>query len=350
MQNLTLIIPGLLGPDARFHEDYVPSLPSLEFLLSRSRHTVNINTSTEYHRSVAKLLTQNISANNDVPVGAITRYIDNDGDTSGIWMRADPVHLSPDRDGLVMMDSFILNLSQHDALVIAAEANKVLQDYGYMIEVPFEDRWYIRLENELSITTTELSSVVGSEITAYLPRGKDSGKLHSMLNEVQMHLFNADINQQREERGELPVNSLWFWGIGKLGKITDTGLSAMFSNDIYASSLASLASTSCYPVPSHFLGMMDHCGDSSDVLSILMHCQAPRQYQNLDLWQQALMLLEGSWFSPALDWLNQGKLKNLRIISDEHDFQINRFSLKKFWKKSHSIIRYKRLPLYAKGN
>jgi hypothetical protein len=350
MQSLTLIIPGLFGPDARFHEDYVPSLPALELLLSLARHSVSLYTNTEYHRTLANLLALDIPADRDVPVAAITRYQDNAGDTSGIWMRADPVHLSADRDGLILMDSFILNLSQHDALAIAAEANQVLQDYGLTIEVPFEDRWYIQLDDVLDMTTTELSSIVGSEVTAYLPIGEGSGKIHGLLNELQMHLFSSDINQQREARGELPVNSIWLWGSGQLEDISQTDLSVMFTDDIYATCLAQLTSTACYPVPNHFLGMTAHYQEGDEVMTILMHCQAPRQYQNLDLWQKALSLLEGSWFVPALEWLQQGKLKKLRIISDEHEFEVTRLGLKKFWKKPRSIFHYKRFPSYAKEN
>ncbi len=350
MQSLTLFIPGLLGPDARFHEDYVPLLPSLELLLSKASHTVKHNTNTEYHRTLANLMGLDVSAEVDVPVASITRYQDNAGDASGIWMRADPVHLSADRDGLILMDSFILNLTQHDALAIAAEANKVLQDYGFTVEVPYKDRWYIKLDEDLAFTTTELTTVVGNEVAAYLPRGDGAGKLHNMLNELQMHLFNCDINQQRETRGELPVNSIWLWGMGEIDTLSDMDISIVFTDDIYANCLAGLTSLDCVPVPNHFLGMLEQSGDDDEVLAVLMHCQAPRQYQNLDLWQKALLLLEGSWFEPTLDYLQQGKLKKLRIISDEHEFHLTRFGLKKFWKKHHSIIHYKQLPEYAKEN
>ncbi len=350
MQSLTLIIPGLLGPDARFHDDYVPSLPALELLLSKSSHKVNLNTNTEYHRTLANLLALDVPAEKDVPVASITRYQDNAGDSSGTWMRADPVHLSADRDGLILMDSFILNLSQHDALAIAAEANQVLQDYGFTIEVPYEDRWYIQLDNDLPITTTELSTVVGSEVAAYLPRGEGAGKIHSMLNELQMHLFSSDINQQRESRGELPINSIWFWGMGEIDTLSDTDISMVFADDVFASCLAGLTSITTYSVPNHFLGMLEHSNEKDEVLAVLMHCQAPRQYQNLDLWQKALMLLEGSWFAPALEHLQKGKLKKLRIITDEHEFYLSRFGLNKFWKKPHPIIHYKRMPEYAKEN
>jgi hypothetical protein len=340
MRSLTIVAPGLLGPDVHFSDDFIPQLPALETLLSRSRHTQVRR--REYHRTLAGLMGFEIEPDKDVPVAAVTRIVDNNHDASGTWLRADPVHLSPDRNGLILMDSFILNLSQHDALAIAAEVSKVIAEYGWKIEVPFEDRWYIRIDEELDLTTSELSSAVGFDIVGYLPRGRDAARLNKLLNEIQIHLHAADINQFREKNGELPVNSVWFWGMGSLDEIPEPAWSAIFTNDVFASSLAELTDTACFHVPQHFLGIQENSGGEGDVLVVLPQCQAPSQYQNLELWHKALLLLEGSWFEPVLEWLQQGKLKKLRIISDTHEFQLNRFGLKKFWRKPVAIGHYRK--------
>jgi hypothetical protein len=340
MRNLTLIIPGLFGPDAHFSDDYIPALPVLETLLSHSQHQKN-NISS-YHRTLAGLMGFANEMNKDVPVAAITRTIDNDNDNSGIWLRADPVHLSPDRDGLILMDSFVLGLTQHDALVIADEVNKVIGKFGWTLEVPYEDRWYINLDVELDIITTELTSVVGCDIAGHLPLGNDSARMHSLMNEIQMQLHAADINQLREKNGELSVNSVWFWGMGQIKDIPKANYATIFSNDIFVQSMALMTSTPCSPVPQHLLGLQENCMHDDDVLVVLPQCLAPSQYQNLQLWDQALLLLEGSWFEPALEWLQQGKLKNLRIKSDANDFQINRLALKKFWRKSTTLGHYRK--------
>ena len=339
MRSLTITIPGLLGPDARFSDDFIPRLPALEILLSHS-HCTQLQ-HPQYHRNLAGLMGFDIEPGKDIPVAAVTRIVDNNHDASGIWLRADPVHLSPDRDGLILMDSFVLNLSQHDAVAIAAEVNKVVEVYGWKIEVPYKDRWYIKVNNDLEITTSELCAVVGNDIVSHLPRGKGSFRFHNLLNEIQMQLHNADINKLREKNGKLPVNSVWFWGLGSLDKIPEPTWSAIFSNDVFANSLAELTDTPCYPLPQHFLGIEDNFEDRRDVLIVLPQCQAPSQYQNLQLWNKALLLLESSWFSSILEWLKQGTCNNLSLITDRHNFQINRFSLKKFWCKSVPINHYR---------
>ena len=50
----------------------------------------------------------------------------------------------------------------------------------------------------------------------YLPTGKDGKQWHTVLNEMQILLHTAQVNIERERRGDLPINSLWFWGSGRL--------------------------------------------------------------------------------------------------------------------------------------
>lgn len=342
MHSLTLIIPGLLGPDARYAAEFVPDLPALELLLARATR------SNAASGSICRLLSAEmgieLAPGQDVPVAAITREIDDQSNREGYWLRADPVHLSPDRDGLVLMDSFVLGLSQHDALAVAAEVNRVVANQGWRVEVPYEDRWYIRLDEPLSLRTTELADVVGQDIAPYLPEGEDAGWILTLLNEIQMQLFNADINHHREANGELPVNSVWFWGMGSVATMPGQNWSMVFGDDVFTRSLARMSATPCEPLPQHALAMQEICTDDADVLAVLQHCQAPAQYQNLHLWQQALLLLEGAWFETLLEWLQSGKLGTLRIITDAQEFRINSLSLKKFWRKPVAIGHYKIRP------
>jgi hypothetical protein len=332
MQNLTLVIPGLFGPDTLYSDDFAPTLESLELLLARADHTQNLSSSC--YRSLCELIGLALDPGLDVPVAAITRVVDDNEDASGIWMRADPVHLRPDRDSLILMDSFVLRLSQHDALAIATEVNKVLADKGWIIEVPFEDRWYIRLDKIPDIRTVELPAVVSKNISACMPQGRDSAGLITLLNEIQMQLHECDINQLRESKGELPVNSVWFWGAGQMPGNFTANFTAVFSNDVFARGLALKGGLPCHPVPADIGAIIDASGKQDSALLLLQHCEAPAQYQNLRLWHEALLLLEQFWFKSALQALRKGRIQNLAIVSAGNTFVINRLGLKKFWRKN----------------
>ncbi len=66
----------------------------------------------------------------------------------------------------------------------------------------------------LDLATTPLSVAIGRDIEPLMPQGDDALRFRSLLNELQMLLFEHPVNQAREARGELPINSLWLWGGG----------------------------------------------------------------------------------------------------------------------------------------
>jgi len=339
MRNLTLFVPGMLGPDAACSDEFMPALPALEWLLAHARHTRLHGGS--FHRMLAGLMGLDSDVDRDVPVAAVTRMVDDHDALQGCWMRADPVHLSPDRTGLILMDSFILNLSRHDALALAAEVNRVLADYNWMVEVPSPDRWYIRLDATPDITTTDLPDVIGRDINRYLPRGDDSAKLHRILNEIQMQLHDSEVNQYREGKGELPVNSIWFWGVGEMpGHVRTTGM-RVFGEDCFLEGLALKTGVQYQPVPAGMEDLLAACGRGDEVLLLLRHCQVPSQYQNLQLWHEALSLLEERWFEPCLRALHRGAIRHLRIMTESGLFDIGRLSRLKFWRKSRWIGDYR---------
>jgi hypothetical protein len=64
------------------------------------------------------------------------------------------------------------------------------------------------------IETVPLSQAAGRNVRGLLPKGAEAARWHRVFNEIQMLLFAHPVNEAREARGELPVNSLWLWGGG----------------------------------------------------------------------------------------------------------------------------------------
>lgn len=52
-------------------------------------------------------------------------------------------------------------------------------------------------------------------IEDYLPEGDGADILMGLTNSAQMVLAHHPVNHQRQERGELPANSIWLWGHGR---------------------------------------------------------------------------------------------------------------------------------------
>lgn len=61
--------------------------------------------------------------------------------------------------------------------------------------------------------------ISGKSILDYLPVGDGADELIWLMNAAQMALHNHPINRARLERDELPANSVWLWGHGKMPKL-----------------------------------------------------------------------------------------------------------------------------------
>ena len=213
MHELTLFIPGMLNLARGIADQDVPSVPSLEHLFACGRHDRLLNKG--FSETLCMLFGIDTGNGQDLPVAAITHAVD-DESSAGIWMRADPVHLTVDTEGIALMDASTFTLDQHDALVLAADIKELLAERGYTLQAPTTKRWYLKLNEKPNIRTTAIHEVAGKNIHQYMPLGDDESDWRLLMNEIQMCLHARQINEERQQRGELPVNSIWFWGSGTL--------------------------------------------------------------------------------------------------------------------------------------
>lgn len=333
MRNLTVFIPGLFGPDITIHPDDLPSLPALNWMLSRGEYATLKSTSAS--DSLCELFGLS-AASNDHPVAAISRLTDDIQHPEGLWLRADPVHVRADRDGLILIDSNQFTITQHDALALAAEINVVLKSYELELEVPVPTRWYLRIKDDLKIRTTPVDAIVGRDILPFMPTGDDRINLIQLLNNIQMILHDAEINKKREQEKKLAVNSLWFWGYGKLPKIIDRQWSFVVSDEMLAKGLAMVAATPFTELPAAYSGM-NNTEASYNGLIVINSCQKFSHYHDLEGWLEALMFYEKNWFEPLVKALKRGELDQLHIKTEINSISLDKLSRYRFWKKTKSI-------------
>jgi hypothetical protein len=85
------------------------------------------------------------------------------------------------------------------------------------------DQNFFIFENKLffaTIKNSNISTYFPEEINqvpnrGFLPFGQDEVWWHKFINELQMFLFDYPANKKREEKGQYPINSIWFSGGGK---------------------------------------------------------------------------------------------------------------------------------------
>ena len=166
-------------------------------------------------------------------------------------LHADPVHLRPDRDRLVLFagPDFAPDRAEADALV--ALFNQHLGEEGLRLEAPTPGRWYLLSEQAPELVTQPLAAVLGRPIAGQLPRGPEARRWARLLNEVQMLFHHSEVNQHREAAGIPTLNGLWLWGGGRLlppppGQV---GYARVFSSDPLARGLARACGIPTPPLP-----------------------------------------------------------------------------------------------------
>ena len=270
---LDLLIPGLLGPVPVPPEE-VPPTPVLSRLLGRAdrlavsdRPLANgpspktdrppavdgpagadrlLGAATaDPCRTLFHLFGYAPAPERDCPSAPYCRLADHQTDDPGMVpdtfvLHADPVHLRPDRDRLVLFagSDFAPDRAEADALV--ALFNQHLGGEGLHLEAPTPARWYLLSEQPPELVTQPLAAVLGRPIAGQLPQGPEARRWARLLNEVQMLFHHSEVNQRREAAGIPTLNGLWLWGGGRplLPPSGQVGYARVFSADPLARGLA----------------------------------------------------------------------------------------------------------------
>ena len=300
----------------------MPPLPALALLLSRARRTAM--PASDGDRWWLEVF--GVEAQNDYPAAAYARlgetpqadevHRSNDphrgndphrAADDAPWMRVDPVHLKLERDQLVLLDDEALQLSAEEAQALAASVAAHFHDH-FSLEVLASARWYARPRAPTHIRTVSTRAVRGRGIAAAMPQGEDAVLWHSVMNEAQMLLHDHPVNEAREARGALPVNSLWFWGVGRHRPLSPRPAQSAFGNDPLLRGLAREAGMSAAGLPldaSQWLASAPQNGIAWFALDAL---SAAADYGDSARWLTQLARLERDWFAPLLAALRSGRI------------------------------------------
>jgi hypothetical protein len=319
-RQLVVVVPGLLtAPD----EAATSRLPALERLLARSDRLTS--GTAGFHATLFDLFGVAPPAG-DLSVAAVTRVHDMGIVDQDWWLRADPVHLIPDRDRLILSDPADLALTRADADALVAELMQTYGPDGWLIKAPRTDRWYVRPAQPADIRTTPLAEAVGRDIHPFLPQGPDGRAWHTILNEFQILLHAARANADRERRNLPAVNSVWFWGGGRLPRITRCDWAAVWSVDPATRGFATLCGCAQRDLPAGFAAWQDAATPGRH---LLVFTPSPRG---------DLAALEAGWFAPLHTALRSGDITRLEILDDAGaHFAIATRHTRRWWRRTRPL-------------
>lgn len=336
---ISLLIPDLIPP-AEIRDAALRglTLPALQTLLARGERQVLVN---DGGLDGWLCHAYGVDKQQDWPIAPFTLQADGGTPGNAYWLRADPVHLKATRDQLVLVDSGAFAINQAEAETYAAAFNAHFSTDGCTLYPLRPDRWYLKLDVPPALSTQPLTAVTGKHLDPYLPRGDDSLKWHRLYNEIQMLFFSLAVNDAREARGELTVNSIWLWGGGVMPAPARQEIGAswqigkLWANDPSARALALAAACPNDSLPQTALAL---AGSPGNALILVEHLRGAAQYGDLIGWREGMQRLEADWFAPLLAMLKSGQLSALRIIvpgaSETVEWRVTRGMLWQFWRRA----------------
>ena len=342
--NVSVLVPGLFGWYARqshARDSEAPALPALETLLARSDEIEVAEVSGLENRLVATFGVET-EPDCDLPVAAVTRVLDLGVIDKEWWIRADPVHLEPERDRLILTGADALNVTSEQAGRLQGEISEVYAQDGWLFKAPRPTRWYLKPPQMPELRTTPLAEVIGRDIHPYLPQGADGKKWHTTLNEIQILLHTSAVNVEREKLGQPSINSLWFWGGGTLPKIKTPAWTHIWSQEPVSLALARLCELPSADAPSSFEDWRTHAA-AGEHLVVLDQAYSALRYGAAAEWLEFLRRLEQQWMEPVLNSIRQGEINSVTLWSDSGPaFVLSPKHLGRWWRR-----RRRRLEVFG---
>jgi hypothetical protein len=134
------------------------------------------------------------------------------------WGMLTPVHWHVGRDHITLLDPQSLQLEETESRTFLEAVRPLFESEGFALVYGAPTRWYAAHESFTDLPCASLDRVVGRNVDLWLhtdahaqPRAR---LIRRLQNEVQMLLYPHPLNEAREARGALPVNSFWLSGCG----------------------------------------------------------------------------------------------------------------------------------------
>jgi hypothetical protein len=136
------------------------------------------------------------------------------GTTPQAWMT--PCHWQIGMDQVVMLDPASLFLSDDESQQLLQAMQPFLQEDGLQVTWHSALKWHVQGALLTDLACASLDRVIGQNIKCWIPESPAARPLQRLQSEMQMLLYNHPVNNARDERRQISVNSFWLHGAGTL--------------------------------------------------------------------------------------------------------------------------------------
>ncbi len=130
------------------------------------------------------------------------------------WGLLTPSHWQLGIEQIVLVDPAQLKLREDESRALFEALRGLFESEGWSLHWGAALRWYASHATLTALPTASLDRVVGRPIDRWLPERQAGRTLRRLQSEAQMLFYTHPVNEAREARGELAVNSFWLSGTG----------------------------------------------------------------------------------------------------------------------------------------
>jgi hypothetical protein len=130
------------------------------------------------------------------------------------WMT--PCHWQIGMDQVVMSDPAHLQLSDEESQQLLHAMQPFLQEDGLQVTWHSALLWHAQGELLADLATASLDRVIGENVKPWMPDSPAARALRRLQSEMQMLIYNHPVNDARDARRQITVNSFWLHGAGSL--------------------------------------------------------------------------------------------------------------------------------------
>lgn len=159
-----------------------------------------------------------------LPFAAHSAEADGIATGTDAWALLTPSHWLLGRDDVTLLDPAALDLAEAESRALFASTGELLESEGFAVAWGSNDRWYAARDDLQSLATASLDRVIGRNVDAWLRPSTAGGAgdaraiatlVRRLQSEAQIVFHSHAVNDAREERGALTVNSFWVSGCGR---------------------------------------------------------------------------------------------------------------------------------------
>ena len=134
--------------------------------------------------------------------------------TGAGWGLLTPAHWHVGHDQVNLVDPALLELDEPEARTLHATLAPLFEDLGWAWHWAGPTRWYVSHPSLADLPTASIDRVIGRNVDLWLNDHPGVMLVRRLQSEVQMLLYVHPLNDAREARGAMSVNSFWLSGTG----------------------------------------------------------------------------------------------------------------------------------------